>query len=495
MVCGLGLIGCSDDDDDHRAPSCQDNDKDGYGNPASSTCTYLDLDCNDSDPLVHPGVTEVIGNGKDDDCNSSTKDQGPLLEKALLYSQNFQDFHSPAFGCSLEVDFDPDEESLDILYHDQGDSTIWTGNYVAAESYRYAVTKDPQAKEFGLRSVECLLAMEEVSGKPGFIARWVGPAEPPFLVGDCNPEKDCHIITEGPYAGNYWKGNTSSDQYLGWWYGVSHAYEFLLESPADEPLRQRIRDAMSRVLNTLRSEDYLIIDPDGTVSTAGPEIVGNEALAFHLVAADAVGGYYKDIMPTVYSEQAFNFMILTWYPITRWYQYYAFHLGHMAMHMMLRHEKDSSSLEFYRKMHRERLYTLIAHTEQVMFDYIAFGEMAVEQEPAILSADRQALHAFPDPPKRRIQPAQGPFEYDPMVDTLNEIIDCLEELLGSDIGNVGPQAKDPFPIEERCVSGFRWQTRPYEICGGSDPAFEYPGEDYLIAYWLGRYYGFIDATD
>ena len=86
------------------------------------------------------------------------------------------------------------------------------------------MTHDSQAKAFGLRAVNCLLAMEEVSGKPGFIARWVGPAVPPFLNKDC--DGDCHVVTAGPYAGSFWIGNTSSDQYLGWWYGLSHAYDY-----------------------------------------------------------------------------------------------------------------------------------------------------------------------------------------------------------------------------------------------------------------------------
>ena len=144
---------------------------------------------------------------------------GPLLDKAVAYSQNFQQFHSPAFGCAVEVRFASATDPTVIAYADQGDSTIWTGNYLAAESYRYAVTHDSQAKAFGLRAVNCLLAMEEVSGKPGFIARWVGPAAPPFLNEAC--DGDCHVVTAGPYAGSFRIGNTSSDQYLGWWYGLS----------------------------------------------------------------------------------------------------------------------------------------------------------------------------------------------------------------------------------------------------------------------------------
>jgi hypothetical protein len=477
-------------------PPCVDHDGDGYGNPASEACTWPELDCEDENPDINPGVSEIPWNGLDDDCRDSTPDEpGPLLTKALAYSENFQAFHAPAFGCSVEVLFVSEDDPAVHSYHDLGDSTIWTGNYVAAESYRYAVTRDPRAKAFGLRGVECLLAMEEATGKPGFIARWVGPAAPPFLSGPCEPEHDCHLITEGPYAGNFWKGNTSSDQYLGWWYGLSHAYDLLLDQPGDEPVRQRVRRAVKRVINTLRAEDYLITDPDGTVSTAGPEITGNEALAFHLVAASIAGGGFVEMMPRIYVEQFVNYLVLTWFPVSRWFQYFGFHLGQMAQHMILREESSPALLDFHRQMHRERIYEPIADTQQVMFDYIAFGEGTLERDPRILADDKAALAAFPDVPKRRLNPEQGPFEYDPVVEDLNAILEFLETLLGMDLPDVSPQAKDPFPVEERCVTGFRWQSRPYEFCGGSNPAFEYPGMDYLVAYWMGRYYGFLEATD
>ena len=49
--------------------ACIDLDGDGFGDPASSECTFPQWDCDDSDPQVFPGHTEVPGNGKDDDCD------------------------------------------------------------------------------------------------------------------------------------------------------------------------------------------------------------------------------------------------------------------------------------------------------------------------------------------------------------------------------------------------------------------------------------------
>ena len=56
-----------------------DGDGDGYGNPdlAIATClfpapiSYTDngLDCNDNNPMVHPGLVEILGDGLDNDCN------------------------------------------------------------------------------------------------------------------------------------------------------------------------------------------------------------------------------------------------------------------------------------------------------------------------------------------------------------------------------------------------------------------------------------------
>lgn len=52
-----------------HVPTCTDVDGDGYGDPASPACTYLERDCDDSDPEVNPYATEICDNEIDDDCD------------------------------------------------------------------------------------------------------------------------------------------------------------------------------------------------------------------------------------------------------------------------------------------------------------------------------------------------------------------------------------------------------------------------------------------
>jgi len=50
-------------------PTCSDADGDGYGNPASASCTYPEPDCDDTDPAVNPGAGEACDDGIDNDCD------------------------------------------------------------------------------------------------------------------------------------------------------------------------------------------------------------------------------------------------------------------------------------------------------------------------------------------------------------------------------------------------------------------------------------------
>src|SRR5207247_2108915 len=56
---------------DFRTEGCSDADADGYGSPGQPFCPNgSQTDCNDSNPAIHPGATELCNN-VDDDCDGT----------------------------------------------------------------------------------------------------------------------------------------------------------------------------------------------------------------------------------------------------------------------------------------------------------------------------------------------------------------------------------------------------------------------------------------
>ncbi len=90
-----------------------DNDEDGYGSPlyplraCTATTGYVDNDgdCDDTDPEVHPGVTEVC-DGIDNDCNGIL-DSSEAVDAATLYLDVDSDGYGGTGGTKLGCDEEP----------------------------------------------------------------------------------------------------------------------------------------------------------------------------------------------------------------------------------------------------------------------------------------------------------------------------------------------------------------------------------------------------
>src|SRR6266404_357073 len=63
---------------------------------------------------------------------------------ALAISSNIQARHFP-YGAVLDPVYAAPNSDQIVGYTHCGDSAIWTGHYLAAESFRYSVTRSPDA--------------------------------------------------------------------------------------------------------------------------------------------------------------------------------------------------------------------------------------------------------------------------------------------------------------------------------------------------------------
>jgi hypothetical protein len=53
------------------------------------------------------------------------------------------------------------------------------------------------------------------------------------------------------------------------------------------------------------------------------------------------------------------------------------------------------------------------------------------------------------------------------------------------------EACQPIPIPQRVTTDFLWQRSPFQLVGGGSGRIEHPGIDYLLPYWMARFYGVV----
>src|ERR1700752_497703 len=85
------------------------------------------------------------------------------------------------FGTILDPVFASSSSDSIIGYTRCGDSAIWTGHYLAAESYRYAVTKAPDALENVHRALNGIKQLIDVTGTD-LLARCAVPVDSPYAI-------------------------------------------------------------------------------------------------------------------------------------------------------------------------------------------------------------------------------------------------------------------------------------------------------------------------
>src|SRR3954447_14412634 len=119
--------------------------------------------------------------------------------EALQISTDIQARHLP-FGTILNPIYASSSSNDVVTYTRCGDSAIWTGHYLAAESFRYSVTHTPEslaAARLALRGIQMLV---NITGTDQLLARCILPVNSPLSAGPRNEERE-HGEYRGTIAG------------------------------------------------------------------------------------------------------------------------------------------------------------------------------------------------------------------------------------------------------------------------------------------------------
>lgn len=162
---------------------------------------------------------------------------GPLAEKAVKFDALIAEQHIPR---GLVVNLQPAGEGKSLRYRSSGDSTIWTGAYIASQVYRYRVASDTAALANIEKCLRAFIQLHDMAGRQGFIGRAYGTREELGNGADI-------MDGIGSYSHLCFKADTSRDQYTGIFMGCALAWPYL----RDEELRNELRSMIGIVARNL----------------------------------------------------------------------------------------------------------------------------------------------------------------------------------------------------------------------------------------------------
>lgn len=376
---------------------------------------------------------------------------------ALSIEATIQARHLP-FGGILDPIFASSSSPAITGYTRCGDSALWTGHYLAAESYRYQVSGDPAALVNAQGALAYLKTLVDVTGTD-LLARCIVPINSNYAASITSQESANGIYESGD---NYWIGNTSRDEYIGVFFGLSVAYDLLGVGTQPD-----IQALATRLLNFLTAHAWTIVMPDGTISTTfairpdeqlGLLQIGRQvnpvqfALAYRTFAGNSAA--FASVPVIVDSADVRD-------------SYFKFNLDAINLFSLIRLETDSSLLASYGSAY-QIFHGAVQDHMNAHFNMIDRALNGANSARDLATESYLAQWLFR--PRR-----------DFYVDLRGQSPSCVSS----------DQSCNPVPIEQRVMTDFLWQRSPFQLDGGGSGLIESAGIDYILPYWMARYYNVV----
>ncbi|HSV72278.1 MAG TPA: hypothetical protein VLH79_00795 [Chthonomonadales bacterium] len=419
-----------------------------------------------------------------------------LRDKADHYEAITQARHNRrgwVTGCVLKTPGEPDAGYV----HEASDNDgLWTALYVAAESFRYAVTAEPEAASLARRSMNALLDLVRLSGYEGFPARAIVDQSEQVVGVDLDEtvrvpgEPDPIWYTPPGHEGILAKGDTSSDEldghYLAWY--VYH------ELVADEDEKKEIARVAAAVTDNLLRNDLTLVGHTGRKTrwgVFGPKHLNND--------------------PRWVEERGLNSAELLCYLLV------AHHLTgesryQQAYEDLIERHHYLLNVGEYR---RGAPWHSVNHSDDELAYAVYYPLLRLEQRPDRLALLRHAVAStwLGGPGTTGIGEEKSPFynfvygaltgqpcRIEDAVETLQdwpwELVDwTVSSAARADVtvlrarGEQRSQLDRVLPASERRL--MRWNGNPWQPDGGADGRSEEDAGAWLLAYWIGRYHGMI----
>ena len=362
---------------------------------------------------------------------------------AVAISAGIQARHMP-FGTILDPIYASPTSNQIAGYTRCGDSALWTGAYLAAESFRYNVTQSADALNNVKTALAGLKALADVTGD-NRLARCMVLAASPYAASIETEEAANTIHPNGQWI---WVDNTSRDQVVGAFFGLGAAFDLV----DDATVKSDISDLATRLIGFIAPHQWSPNDDiSNTFALRPEELQMLLQVARHVNPSNTISGplivlpVETAVLVDVQSNSS----------------YYKFNLDYMTFYNLVRLQNNSDNQGAYQIV---RNHTALH--QNAFFDIV---DRALEGANTSRDAEmRSLLDQWLQRPKRETY-----------VDLSDTVPVC------------GSEACQPIPVALRPTVEFLWQIDPFQLTGGDDGTIECSGIDYILPYWMGRYYGVI----
>ncbi|MBI4559423.1 MAG: hypothetical protein HY706_17690 [Candidatus Hydrogenedentes bacterium] len=405
-----------------------------------------------------------------------------LQKKAASYERHLEEWGHKRLGFTHRLYWSGEKDGWlrEISDNDGGH----TAHYLAAMSFKYAATGDPQARANAVDAFKAMVWLEEITGNPGFIARaiWCPTADKGqrSTQGSGGLPAKWYPTPDGVWV---WKGDTSSDEVDGHFYSVALFHDLVAQGPEKERAKQHI----ARIATHILDNGWVLREKDGKPTRWGRWDPTYLLRPYGFYARGLNGMEAQTYMRTAFAytgdakyEQGFQ-QLLDWgyhtytvsqkqtFPpenIVTWDDELAFR----TYHTLLRYTDNPYLRSIYlRSLGRSWEVKRMEHVPWFNFIYGAITGNECEADRAA-----QFLREYP---------------LDLISYRYTNSVRCD---LGPEPGYVpyGGGTRAMSPRETDAKSG-SMSTLGYDGGGGGHSVTDPSG--WLEAYWMGRYHGFIQA--
>ncbi|MEO6954315.1 MAG: hypothetical protein ABI321_21110 [Polyangia bacterium] len=497
------------------------------------------------------GVSNNLGTCKLWDMVSQsyvTPDQTKLLDRAREHGRVTQEITAPALGAMINPHYTDASHVTLEYFRGTGDAAIWSGSYLAAQSWRVLATGSRDAVDQVAAKVQMLHDWFKVTGDVGYVARLAVPraAAVPLEYNwqgqdYCQNGIHCNVDFKG--AKWDWVGNLSRDQYTGVMLGLGMAY---LASP-DEAIRELARQDVTTVaLELAKSRTFAVaVTVDGlpvskTITLENVILAPSEYQngkptininTSNLSSSDETNMFgIREFLPdlSVMVKQIIPLLTVPFpRPSTAIMLGGFFNIALMASKDVPGYETTYATLKTYYDAHASGWLDLAetwTYTGSCNAKYypnhityiMAFMWAALEQDPVnkprivdkvLDMAMWQALKDHKNSYFDYLWAGTRSMSPDPTVvmNANNQLAGFLNAPKGFPArDNLASYPQDAscqvggFPastiavdVKDRNIDDFIWQRGAWQLEAAGDPDQLFPATDYLAAYWVARRYNLI----